>query len=59
VRQASDILDDATQDPAQSCSGVSVGLGFEAVPVVIGPVGASEPPPPNPCVDDAGTPDGG
>ncbi|MFT3775721.1 MAG: hypothetical protein QM820_61020 [Minicystis sp.] len=56
LEQASDILHDGTQDPAQNCDGISVGLGFEAVPVVVGPVGEPEPPLPSPCGYDAGAP---
>jgi hypothetical protein len=30
VRQASDILQDGTQDPAKECNGISIGLGFDS-----------------------------
>ena len=33
-----DILKDGTQDPNQVCDGISIGLGFEALPVKLGPV---------------------
>jgi hypothetical protein len=43
VRQASDILDDGTQDPTQTCNGISVGLGFTMLPAQIGIVGPPAP----------------
>ncbi|MBI4702447.1 MAG: hypothetical protein HY744_15115 [Deltaproteobacteria bacterium] len=49
LRQASDILVDGTQDPTKTCSGISVGLGFEAVAAQLGAVATPEPPPPDPC----------
>jgi hypothetical protein len=51
--QASDIMIDGTNEPGQTCDGISIGLGFDAVAVQIGQVG-SEPPPPQPCVDAGG-----
>jgi hypothetical protein len=36
VRSAADILTDGTQDPARTCDGVSIGLGFEAKRVQLG-----------------------
>jgi hypothetical protein len=48
--QASDIMVDGTNEPGQTCDGISLGLGFDAVAVQIGHVG-SEPPPPEPCID--------
>jgi hypothetical protein len=46
--QASDIMADGTQDPSKECDGVSIGLGFAAERVLLGPVA---PPivPLNPC----------
>jgi hypothetical protein len=41
VQQASDILTDETQDPAMSCTAVSIGLGFDAEPVQLGAVGTA------------------
>jgi hypothetical protein len=38
IGQTQDILIDGTQDPSQPCSGISLGVGFEAVRVQIGPV---------------------
>jgi hypothetical protein len=55
ISQASDILADGTQDPTKECDGISVGLGFDADIIQLGPVAAPSPPKPNPCAD-AGTP---
>jgi hypothetical protein len=41
IEQASDILADGTQDPAQSCSGISIGLSFNAERVQLGAVGSA------------------
>jgi hypothetical protein len=50
LQQASDILQDGTQDPTKSCDGISLGLGFDATLVKLGqPVSVT--PPPNPCGD--------
>lgn len=38
IRQASDILDDGTQDPGKTCNGISMGIGFDAAIVEIGEV---------------------
>ncbi|MDI1428672.1 hypothetical protein [Polyangium sorediatum] len=43
VRQASDIMTDGTQDPTQTCDGISMGLGFEMVEAIIGDVGPANP----------------
>lgn len=48
VAQASDILIDGSQDPTKQCDGISVGLGFDAHRVKLGPV-VNVTPPPNPC----------
>lgn len=40
IRQASDILVDGTQDPAQTCNGISLGVNFEMKEVLIGEVAA-------------------
>ncbi|MFT3771623.1 MAG: hypothetical protein QM820_39930 [Minicystis sp.] len=39
VRQASDIMSDGTQDPSQTCDGISMGLNFEMTEALLGPVG--------------------
>jgi hypothetical protein len=50
LEQAADILLDGTNDPSQACDGVSIGLGFDAVRVQVGPV-ADILPQPDPCAD--------
>jgi hypothetical protein len=55
VEQASDMLANGTNVPGQTCDGISVGIGFDAVE--IGPPAISGNPPtpaPNPCIEDAG-----
>jgi hypothetical protein len=59
LEQASDILEDGTQDPAKRCDGISIGLGFEAVRAAVGPIAPPLPPPPDLCALDAGSPGGG
>lgn len=49
IRQASDMLSDGTQDPAKSCDGISVGIGFTAKRVG-SPTQAVDPAPPAPSV---------
>jgi hypothetical protein len=48
LAQASDIMQDGTQDNTKTCDGISIGLGFEAAAIVLGGV-QSDPVPPNPC----------
>jgi hypothetical protein len=43
VRQASDIMADGTQDPNQTCDGITIGLGFEMKEVKLGDVGPVTP----------------
>jgi hypothetical protein len=43
IRQASDIMTDGTQDPAKTCDGISIGLGFEMKEAQIGDVGMPTP----------------
>jgi hypothetical protein len=38
VAQAADILHDGSQDPTQDCDAISIGFGFDAAPVTLGPV---------------------
>jgi hypothetical protein len=54
IAQASDIMQDGTQDPTKTCDAISIGLGFEASVVQLG---ASVPAMTvaDPCVGDAGT----
>jgi hypothetical protein len=49
IKQASDIMKDGSQNPDAECDGISVGVGFEAVSVIVGDVAPPETPPPNPC----------
>ena len=49
LRQASDIMQDGTQNPGETCDGISIGLGFEAQPVKLGEIGPETPPEPDPC----------
>lgn len=49
LRQASDIMKDGTQDPAATCNGISIGLGFKAAQVRFGPIGDPLAPQPDPC----------
>ncbi len=49
IRQASDILVDGTQDPTKSCNAISIGIGFDAVSVAVGPVAGPVAPPKDPC----------
>jgi hypothetical protein len=50
LRQASDIMFDGSQNAGLTCDGISVGMGFEAVAVQIGPVAAPVPAPIDPCM---------
>jgi hypothetical protein len=43
VRQASDIMTDGTQDPAKTCDGISMGIGFDLTEAQIGDVGPANP----------------
>lgn len=50
LEAASDLPSDGTHDPNRECDAVSVGIGFSAVEVKLGPVAAPAPPePPSPC----------
>jgi hypothetical protein len=50
MRQASDIMTDGTAgNPAAECNAISIGLGFDAHLVKLGPIQAAPPPPPDPC----------
>ena len=42
--QSADILLDGTQDPKKECNGVSIGIGFEGLPVKIGELTDPSPP---------------
>ncbi|KYF85075.1 hypothetical protein BE17_12670 [Sorangium cellulosum] len=43
IRQASDIMTDGSQDPNQTCDGITMGLGFEMTEAQLGDVGAANP----------------
>jgi hypothetical protein len=45
VRQASDIMQDGTQDPTKTCDGISMGITFEMAAVQLGSVGPAQPMP--------------
>jgi hypothetical protein len=49
ISQASDIMDDGTQNPDETCNGISIGLGFNAAVVQLGSVAAPLPPGKNAC----------
>ncbi|MEQ9318685.1 MAG: hypothetical protein RIF41_05975, partial [Polyangiaceae bacterium] len=49
IRQASDILSDGTQDPTQTCNGISIGIGFTATAVQLSGITPAPTPPPDPC----------
>jgi hypothetical protein len=49
IRQASDVMNDGTQDPTQVCNGISLGLGFTMLQSGIEGVAAASPPPADPC----------
>lgn len=51
IRATSDIMNDGTQDPDATCDGISVGLGFEAEAVQLGPAVDRQPPPVDPCAN--------
>jgi hypothetical protein len=51
VQQASDILDDGTQDPTRSCDAISIGIGFTAARVQLGATVPAPTLPPDPCAD--------
>jgi hypothetical protein len=48
IRRASDVLADGSQDPAKTCDGISIGLGFDARLSGVGGV-VTRPAPPMPC----------
>jgi hypothetical protein len=50
VQAASDIMVDGTQDPKQSCNGISIGLGFEVGAAKIGKVLDKAPKGEDPCL---------
>jgi hypothetical protein len=53
VAQASDILQDGTQDPTKTCDAITIGIGFQATVAEVGPM-VDAAPPTDPCKGDAG-----
>ncbi len=51
LRQGSDIMADGTQNPASTCNGISVGLGFTAREEPVGDFAAPLEPPEDPCAE--------
>jgi uncharacterized membrane protein YgcG len=49
LRQASDMIAAGDQDPSKECDGISIGLGFDAKPVLLGDILDAAPPQPDPC----------
>lgn len=49
IEQASDILQDGSQDPTKECDGISIGLGFDSGIVQLGAINPPSPPKDNPC----------
>ena len=49
IRQASDIMADGSQNPDETCNAISIGLGFNAKPVLVGVVDNPAEPQPDPC----------
>lgn len=55
IKAASDIMDDGSNgDPSKTCNAISIGLGFDAKAVQLGPVAPAAKPTADPCAD-AGT----
>lgn len=51
IRQAADIMVDGTQDPSRECDGITIAIGFEAVPMNLGYVAREQPPVMDQCAD--------
>jgi hypothetical protein len=49
LEQASDIMQDGTQDPDKECDGISMGLSFESGPALLGEAGLGLLPTPDGC----------
>ncbi|MBW2527062.1 MAG: hypothetical protein JRI23_22970, partial [Deltaproteobacteria bacterium] len=50
LRQASDIMANGSQDPGQTCNGISVGLGFDTKIVQLGGIATAAEQAPDPCL---------
>jgi hypothetical protein len=49
MRKASDIMLDGSQNPSQTCNGISIGLGFDGAAIQLGGAAPPMAPPPDPC----------
>jgi hypothetical protein len=49
IEQASDILQDGSQDPTKTCDGISIGLGFDTSAVELGAIADPATPATDPC----------
>lgn len=49
IRDASDIMADGSQNPGATCDGISIAIGFDAAPVVLGEVAEPSEPEPSSC----------
>lgn len=54
IRQASDIMADGSQNPDQTCDGISIGIGFDSTVVTLDGVGEPAEPAPEPCSGEGG-----
>lgn len=54
IEQASDIMQDGSQDPSKECDGISIGLGFDGAVVQLGDIGPKASAGNNPCDTGAG-----
>lgn len=60
LEQASDIMKDGTAgDPSRECDGISIGLGFDAKVVKLGPITDPAGPPTDKCAEGGAGPGGG
>ncbi len=51
ILKASDIMQDGSQDPNATCDGISIGVGFTAVPMDLGTILDPADPPADPCMN--------
>jgi len=58
IRQAADMLQSGGQGSGE-CDAISIGIGFEAKPVVLGPIEDVQPPADDPCDDGGSSGQGG
>ncbi|MDC3961551.1 hypothetical protein [Polyangium jinanense] len=50
IRQSSDMPLSGVHDPAVECDAISIGMAFRMTPAILGGIGTSAPPPPDPCL---------